>query len=71
LLQAAMGMDIDAVRRRITFSRASLPLSIDRLVLTNLTVGDARVDLALERHAHDVGVNVVRRDGQLEIIAIK
>src|SRR5205823_2188401 len=44
LLQAAIGMDIDAVRRRITFCRASLPASIDRLVLTNLTVGDARVD---------------------------
>jgi glycogen debranching enzyme len=71
LLQAAMGMEIDAVRRRVTFCRASLPLSIDRLVLTNLTVGDARVDLALERHAHDVGVNVVRREGPLEIVAIK
>ncbi|PYR92149.1 MAG: amylo-alpha-1,6-glucosidase [Acidobacteria bacterium] len=71
LLQAAIGMDIDAVRRRITFCRASLPASIDRLVLTNLTVGDARVDLALERHANDVGVNVVRREGQLEIVAIK
>ena len=47
------------------------PASIDRLVLTNLTVGDARVDLALERHANDVGVNVVRREGQLEIVAIK
>jgi glycogen debranching enzyme len=71
LLQAAVGMEIDAVRRRITFCRASLPLSIDRLVLTNVAVGEARVDLALERHAHDVGVNVVRRDGELEIVAIK
>jgi glycogen debranching enzyme len=71
LLQASLGMEIDAVRHRITFCRAALPLSIDRLVLTNLTVGDARVDLALERHAQDVGVNVVRREGQLEIFAIK
>jgi glycogen debranching enzyme len=71
LLQASLGMDIDAVERRITFHAASLPLSIDRLVLTNLTVGDARVDLALERHAQDVGVTVVQREGQLEIVAIK
>jgi glycogen debranching enzyme len=71
LLQAAIGMDIDAVHRRVTFLRASLPLSIERLVLSNLTVGDARVDLALERHANDVGVNVVQREGDLEIFAIK
>jgi glycogen debranching enzyme len=71
LLQAAIGMEIDAVHRRITLTRASLPLSIERLVLSNLAVGDARVDLALERHANDVGVNVVQREGDLEIFAIK
>ncbi len=71
LLQASLGIDIDAVERRVMFSRASLPLSIDRLVLTNLVVGDARVDLALERHAHDVALSVVRREGDVEIVAIK
>ncbi|NUR57008.1 MAG: amylo-alpha-1,6-glucosidase [Acidobacteria bacterium] len=71
LLQASLGMEIDAVRRRLTFCRALLPRSIDRLVLTNLTIADARVDVALERHASDVGVNVVRREGEVEIVAIK
>jgi hypothetical protein len=29
------------------------------------------VDLLLVRHEHDVGVNVLRRDGDLEIVVVK
>jgi glycogen debranching enzyme len=70
-VQAALGMDIDAAHRRITFRRPSLPGSIDQLQLTNLVVGDARVDLLLERHERDVAVSVMSREGDLEIAAIK
>jgi glycogen debranching enzyme len=71
LLQSALGMEIDAVRKRITFCRAMLPESIDRLQLSNLAVGDARVDLLLDRHAGDVGVSVLKRDGEVEIVSVK
>jgi glycogen debranching enzyme len=71
LLQASLGMEIDAERQRITFCRAVLPESIERLSLTNLTIVDARVDLLLERHGNDVAVSVLRRDGHVEIAAIK
>ncbi|HYT65823.1 MAG TPA: glycogen debranching N-terminal domain-containing protein [Vicinamibacterales bacterium] len=70
-VQAALGMQIDAARRRITFQQPSLPESIERLQLRNLVVGGARVDLLLERHARDVAVSVMRRDGEVEIVAIK
>jgi len=39
--------------------------------VTNLTVGGASVDLLLKRHPHDVGVTVLRRDGDVEIVAVK
>jgi glycogen debranching enzyme len=71
LIQAALGLDIDAQNRRITFSRAALPASIERLHLTNLTVDSSRVDLLLERHADDVAVSVLKREGSLEVVAIK
>jgi hypothetical protein len=29
------------------------------------------VDLRLERHPHDVGVTVLRREGQVEIVSVK
>jgi glycogen debranching enzyme len=70
-LQASLGLDIDATKRRITFRQAALPESIERLRITNLTVGDARVDLALERHANDVAVSVLSRVGHVELVGVK
>jgi glycogen debranching enzyme len=71
LLQASLGLDIDANRRCITFRQAALPETIERLRLTNLVVGDARVDLALERHANDVAVSIVNRVGDVELVGVK
>ena len=71
LLEACLGLRIDAAGRRVSLSRALLPDTIEWLRIVNLTVADASVDLLLTRHAHDVGVTVVRRDGDLEIVAVK
>jgi glycogen debranching enzyme len=71
LLQAALGMQLDAERRRITFSRPSLPERIERLDLMNVVVAGASVDLRLERHANDVTINVLRRAGEVEIVTVK
>jgi glycogen debranching enzyme len=71
LLAACLGLEIDAAARRVSFHRAMLPLSIDWIRLTNLTVGDASVDLLLTRHTNDVGVQVLRREGQAEIVTVK
>jgi glycogen debranching enzyme len=71
LLAATLGVDIDAPRRRLSFSRGRLPETLDWLRLTDLVVGDAHVDIRLERHPHDVGVTVLRREGNVEIITIK
>ena len=71
LLQAALGMQLDADHRRITFSRPSLPKRIQRLDLMNMRVADSSVDLRLERHAHDVTISVLRRDGDVEIVTSK
>jgi glycogen debranching enzyme len=71
LLQASLGLEIDAAGRRVSFSRAVLPDSIDSLQITNLHVGEATVDLLLERHPHDVGVRVLRRTGDVDIVTVK
>jgi len=71
LIQASLGMEIDGVKKQITFCRTKLPESIDRLQLVNLAVGDARLDLQLDRHAGDVGISVVKREGDVEIITVK
>jgi glycogen debranching enzyme len=71
LLAATLGVDIDVPARRISFSRGRLPETLDWIRMTDLAVGDARLDLQLERHPHDVGVTVLRREGLVEIVTIK
>ena len=71
LIQACLGLRIEAVPRRVSFVRALLPIEIDWMRISRLAVGDGCVDLQLERHPHDVGVTVLQRQGRVEIIGVK
>ncbi len=67
LLEATLAMRIDAAAKRVHFSRATLPEAVEWLQITDLAVGDAIVDVLVERHLHGVVVTVLRRHGDLEI----
>ena len=71
LVQACLGMRIDAAARRISFTHAVLPDDLDWMRIVNLSIGTASVDLLIARHAAGVGVTVLRREGQLEIVTVK
>jgi glycogen debranching enzyme len=71
LLQAALGLTIDAPGRQVIFSRPALPELLKTVHLQGLRVGPATVDIVVERHAHDVGITVARRQGDVEIVTIK
>jgi glycogen debranching enzyme len=71
MLQACLGLDIDAPGRSLRFLHPALPPFLDRLTIEGLRVADATVDLELIRHPTSVGVNLVRRSGRLEILTIK
>ena len=71
LLQACLGLEVDAANRRVSFTFAALPEVIESMRIVNLRVGDASVDLLLTQHAHDIGITVERRDGELEVVAMK
>jgi glycogen debranching enzyme len=71
LLQSCLGLTIDAQRAQIRFNRPVLPASLKRIQLRNLRVGGVSIDLSINRHARDVGINLVRRDGNVEIAVIK
>jgi glycogen debranching enzyme len=71
LLQAAIGIELDAVSRTIRFEHPRLPASIDEVQIEDLRLGQARVDLRLERHGRDVGLTVLRREGDVQIVARK
>jgi glycogen debranching enzyme len=71
LLQACLGLEITADPARVVFRRAVLPEGLESLELLNLNVGNGSVDILLDRHPHDVGVKVLRRDPGIEIVSIK
>jgi len=70
MFQACLGLRIDAIARRISLVRPSLPPFLSRAKITNLRIGDASADLLLVRHEHDVTVNVLRRSGDIEIVVV-
>jgi glycogen debranching enzyme len=68
LIAACLGLRVGASERRLSFSRAVLPDRIDWLRIENLWIAGSEIDVLLTRHAHDVGVTVLRRRGELQII---
>ncbi|MGA2421908.1 MAG: amylo-alpha-1,6-glucosidase [Candidatus Acidiferrum sp.] len=68
LLRACLGMNIRAPEKTITFTNPMLPASLDELRLEGLRVGEARVDLLLKRHLQGTAVEVLKKDGELEIV---
>jgi glycogen debranching enzyme len=71
LLGACLGLHIDATARRVSFQHPTLPEGIDSVRLADLKVGSGTVDLLLTRHHHGVGIEMLHRDGEIEIAAIK
>ncbi len=68
LLSACMGMNIRALEKTITFSNPMLPANLDEVRIERLRVGAATVDLLLKRHSRGIAVEVLKKDGELEIV---
>jgi glycogen debranching enzyme len=71
LLQACLGLTINAPEAQVSFAYPLLPAFLKEVQIRGLKVGAASVDLLLLRHGHDVGINVLRRDGRLEVRMVK
>jgi glycogen debranching enzyme len=71
LLQACLGLTIDAPHNQIRLFRPVLPSWLEKVWLNGLRVGTGTVHLLIERHPHDVSISLVRREGNAEVIVIK
>ena len=67
LLSSCLGLRFDAQRQRLSLVKPALPEFLDEVHLRNLTVGDACVDLRLDRNGPRVDVSVLERRGALEV----
>jgi glycogen debranching enzyme len=71
LLQACLGLDVDALQSTVNVSDARLPPFLDHVQLTNVAVGDERLDLRFEREHDGVGVEIVDRRGSVAVVSVK
>jgi glycogen debranching enzyme len=71
LVQACLGLHIDSPRGHLSFAHPILPPFLEEVEVHNLRVGRAVVDLAFLRHDNDVGIKVLRREGEVEITMVK
>jgi glycogen debranching enzyme len=72
LLQSScLGISIDGPRRRVVFAHSVLPDFLGRVEIEGLEVAGGTLDVTLHRHRSDVGIDVVRRSGDVEVIAVK
>ncbi|GAA0867847.1 amylo-alpha-1,6-glucosidase [Brevundimonas basaltis] len=67
MLQAALGVRIDAIERVVEIDRPLLPSGIDRLNLNRLRVGEGEVDLTFQQIGADTVVMPRRRDGPVSV----
>ena len=71
LLQAVLGLEVDAPARQVRFRHARLPDFLDNVWVNGLRIGDATVDLAIGRQPQGVDALVERRRGDVEVIDVK
>ncbi|HLG96368.1 MAG TPA: glycogen debranching N-terminal domain-containing protein [Bryobacteraceae bacterium] len=71
LLQAIMGLRIDALKRCVVLTRPVLPAFLESVRIRDIAVGDASADLLLFRSGNTVAVTVDRRIGALDVLVVQ
>jgi glycogen debranching enzyme len=71
LLTACLGLEVDGPQQALSFTSPTLPEPVSDMQISDFRVGDARVDLSFTRHGDDVGVNVLRREGNCTVVVQK
>jgi glycogen debranching enzyme len=66
MLQADLGLSVDGVSAKVRFGSPALPTFLDVIQIRNLTVGNAALDLVVDRSFRGIGVE--RRSGSAEIV---
>ena len=68
LLQASLGLSIKALERQVCFTNPILPPNIEEVRIENLGVAGGECDVIVHRHRDGVDVDVLRKQGEIEVI---
>jgi glycogen debranching enzyme len=67
LLQACLGLEIDAASETVRLRKPRLPRFIDSLAVRQLCVGESRLDLLFRRQEPSVAVTLLSREGGADV----
>ena len=68
LLQSCLGLSLNADKKQIRLDGPHLPEAIPELWIRDVRVGDACVDLFLERRTNMVRLQILDKRGEVEVI---
>ena len=67
-LEACLGLNCDAIRNETRFDHPALPDFVEHVRISGLRLGPSQIDLIASRHATDVAINVLNRQGDARVI---
>ncbi len=67
LLEASLGLEFYPLKEEIRLRNPCLPPFLDEVILRNLQIGQARVDLRLRRHNETVSLDTPRITGNIRV----
>jgi glycogen debranching enzyme len=67
LIEASLGLQFDPAGNAIRLHNPSLPSFLDEMVLRDLQLNEASVDIKLRRNRSSVSVEVIEQRGALEL----
>ncbi len=70
LLEASLGLEFDPEANEIRLRNPRLPSFLDEVLLRNLQLKQSSVDLKLRRQGSEVSLEVVRRQGQVQVSVV-
>jgi glycogen debranching enzyme len=72
LLQASLGLSFgpDPGKPQIRFRHPQLPSFLETVEIRDLSISGTSVDLLLQRYPNNVGINVMRKHGNVEVVVV-
>jgi glycogen debranching enzyme len=70
LLQACLNLQVHGTERRVVFGKPILPACLRQVQIRGLRIADSRIDLSLVRTEGDVAIDVLRREGPVEVVTV-
>jgi glycogen debranching enzyme len=70
LIEASLGLEFDPEEREIRLRNPRLPWFLGELVLRNLQLDQASVDLMVRRHGDEVSIELLQTSGKIQVSAV-